>query len=146
MGARVCAHKHKHDDQQMLGSLQIHTCDFDHCGSQSLGNAGGYVFLIIMHACLYDACLHVCMFCMHACVHTYMYACMHTCMYACVCWGGGGGGGSSVSARDEHAEICKFVFTVDVVSSPQKADQSFAHSPAAITSLPLLTVPATTGT
>ena len=78
---------------------------------------------------------------------TYIHVCMYAYMHVCMCvLGGGGVGGSSVSARDEHAEICKFVFTVDVVSSPQKADQSFAHSPAAITSLPLLTVPATTGT
>lgn len=35
--------------------------------------------------------------------------------------------------------------SVDVVSRPQNADQSFATSPAPITSLPRLTVPATRG-
>ncbi len=38
------------------------------------------------------------------------------------------------------------LISVDVVSSPQKADQSFTQSPAASTSLPLFTVPATIGT
>ena len=92
--------------------------------------------------------MHVCMYAyMYVCMYAYMYVCMyaHVCMHVCVCLSVCRGG-SSVSASDEHAEICKLVFTVDVVSSPQKADQSFAHSPAAITSLPLLTVPATTGT
>jgi len=36
--------------------------------------------------------------------------------------------------------------SVEVVSSPQKADQSLTQRPAAMTSLPLLTVPATIGT
>lgn len=36
--------------------------------------------------------------------------------------------------------------SVDVVSRPQNADQSLATRPAPMTSLPLLTVPATRGT
>lgn len=38
------------------------------------------------------------------------------------------------------------LISVEVVSMPQKADQSFTTMPAPITSLPLFTVPATRGT
>ena len=51
-------------------------------------------------------------------------------------------GPSSLSLR--MASITEI--SVDVVSCPQNAAQSFATAPAPITSLPRFTVPATTGT